>query len=236
VSRVLCLRTFRIPSLNGFQSSKRCGCTWTKCSAWQTKVEVRRLFIDFEIQREFRHFGRKFFLRQCKLHRNEWPGLCKTDRGGLRNREKKFRLWKCKLAGTPPTPTLSQTNPPPRSFVRSKAISGVARSVVWFAVHFRTSGDFQRSPWKNNSKCCGRQYRQEFHRECYGRANTRTVMLDTKANAFGGFTPVKWESPTSCPYGKADDSLKGFLFKLKNPPNILARRFARPLFTSIPTT
>jgi hypothetical protein len=52
------------------------------------------------------------------------------------------------------------------------------------------------------------------------------VILDTKGNIFGGFTPVKWESRTSFPYIKADDSLKSFLFTLKNPNNIPARRFA----------
>jgi hypothetical protein len=34
----------------------------------------------------------------------------------------------------------------------------------------------------------------EFHRRCDGHANTLTVILDTKENIFGGFTPVKWES------------------------------------------
>jgi uncharacterized coiled-coil protein SlyX len=34
----------------------------------------------------------------------------------------------------------------------------------------------------------------EFHRRCDGRANTLTVILDTKGNIFGGFTPVEWES------------------------------------------
>jgi hypothetical protein len=66
---------------------------------------------------------------------------------------------------------------------------------------------------------------KEFHRRCDGRANTLTVILDTKGNIFGGFTPVKWESLT-CNYYKADDSQKSFLFTLKNPHNIPARRFA----------
>jgi hypothetical protein len=48
------------------------------------------------------------------------------------------------------------------------------------------------------------------------------MILDTKGNIFGGFTPVKWESGDN---QKADDSLKSFLFTLKNPHNIPARRF-----------
>jgi hypothetical protein len=48
------------------------------------------------------------------------------------------------------------------------------------------------------------------------------VILDTKGNIFGGFTPVEWESRNDW---KADDSLRSFLFTLKNPHNIPARRF-----------
>jgi hypothetical protein len=59
------------------------------------------------------------------------------------------------------------------------------------------------------------------------------VILDTNGHIFGGFTPVEWESrkwngmagdESNC--WKADDSLKSFLFTLKNPHNIPARRFA----------
>jgi hypothetical protein len=50
------------------------------------------------------------------------------------------------------------------------------------------------------------------------------VILDTEGNIFGGFTPVKWASGNWD--RKMDDSLKSFLFTLKNPHNIPARRFA----------
>jgi hypothetical protein len=49
------------------------------------------------------------------------------------------------------------------------------------------------------------------------------VILDTKGDVFGGFTPAKWESKSY--HAKADDNLKSFLFTLKNPHNIPARRF-----------
>jgi hypothetical protein len=65
----------------------------------------------------------------------------------------------------------------------------------------------------------------EFHGRCDGHANTLTVILDTEGNIFGGFTPVEWESRTRGSH-KADDSQKSFLFTLKNPRNIPARRFA----------
>jgi hypothetical protein len=57
--------------------------------------------------------------------------------------------------------------------------------------------------------------------------------LDTDGSVFGGFTPVEWESREwNGEYGredncrKADRSLTSFLFTLKNPHNIPARRFA----------
>jgi hypothetical protein len=49
------------------------------------------------------------------------------------------------------------------------------------------------------------------------------VILDTEGNIFGGFTPVEWESNSGY---KADDSRKSFLFPLRNPNNIPARKFA----------
>jgi hypothetical protein len=47
--------------------------------------------------------------------------------------------------------------------------------------------------------------------------------LDIDGNVFGGFTPLQWNS-----WGgyKCDDSLKTFLFTLKNPHNTPARKFA----------
>jgi hypothetical protein len=74
---------------------------------------------------------------------------------------------------------------------------------------------------------------QEFHRRCDGHSNTLTVILDTKRNILGGFTPVEWESRVhNGEYGgddnrlKADDSLRSFIFTLQNPHNIPAKRFA----------
>jgi hypothetical protein len=72
-----------------------------------------------------------------------------------------------------------------------------------------------------------------FHSRCDEHANTLTVILDTDGNIFGGFTPVKWESRRwNGKTGRennartADPSLKSFLFTLKNPHNVPARRFA----------
>jgi hypothetical protein len=71
---------------------------------------------------------------------------------------------------------------------------------------------------------------EEFHRRCDGRANTLTVILDTDGNVFGGFTPVEWESrvPNS-PFDssncwKGDDSLRSFLFTLRNPHCVPPRK------------
>jgi hypothetical protein len=62
----------------------------------------------------------------------------------------------------------------------------------------------------------------DFHRRCDGHPNTLTVILDTKGNIFGGFTPVEWDSSNK---NKADPSLKSFIFTLKNPHNVPPRRF-----------
>jgi hypothetical protein len=67
---------------------------------------------------------------------------------------------------------------------------------------------------------------RDFHSPWNGHANTLTLSEDTKGNIFGGFTPLKWESRTDLPYIKADPSLKRFVFTLKNPHNVPARRFA----------
>jgi hypothetical protein len=67
---------------------------------------------------------------------------------------------------------------------------------------------------------------RDFHSRCDGHANTLALILDTAGNIFGGFTPVEWESRTDWPYSKADPSMKSFLFTLKNPHNVPARKFA----------
>jgi hypothetical protein len=72
----------------------------------------------------------------------------------------------------------------------------------------------------------------DFHDRCDGHANTLTFIEDTERNIFGGFTPVKWETPSSwkAVFGddgnRADWSLKSFLFTLKNPHKFPARKFA----------
>jgi hypothetical protein len=63
----------------------------------------------------------------------------------------------------------------------------------------------------------------DFHNRCDRHPNTLTVILDTDGNIFGGFTPVEWESGWK---EKGDPSLKSFIFTLKNPHNVPARRFA----------
>jgi hypothetical protein len=65
---------------------------------------------------------------------------------------------------------------------------------------------------------------RDFHVRCDGHANTLTLILDKEGNIFGGFTPVEGDSTSNC--CKADPSLKSFLFTLKNPHNVSARRFA----------
>jgi hypothetical protein len=76
-----------------------------------------------------------------------------------------------------------------------------------------------------------------FHRRCDGHANTLTLIVtaasddDVGGFVFGGFAAVEWESREAEDWAgsncwKSDDSLKSFLFTLKNPHNIPARKFA----------
>jgi hypothetical protein len=121
--------------------------------------------------------------------------------------------------GTPPGP------PPPRPGPFSSMI--VADFPQIFA-EFR--GKRFSLLWRGSRDGFGGR---DFHSRCDLHANTLTVILDTNGNVFGGFTPVAWESRTwngktgngdNC--SKADDSLRSFVFTLKNPHNIPASRFA----------
>jgi hypothetical protein len=49
------------------------------------------------------------------------------------------------------------------------------------------------------------------------------LIADTDGNIFGGFTPVGWGN--NCGY-KGDDSLRSFLFTLRNPHGVPPRKFA----------
>jgi hypothetical protein len=64
---------------------------------------------------------------------------------------------------------------------------------------------------------------QEVHLRCDGCANTLTLVADTDGNIFGGFTPVNWESGN---HSKGDNSLRSFLFTLRNPHGVPPRKFA----------
>jgi hypothetical protein len=69
-----------------------------------------------------------------------------------------------------------------------------------------------------------------FHNRCDRHANTLTVILAANGSTFGGFTPLAWESREKQGNGnnlsKADPSLRSFVFTLKNPYTLPARRFA----------
>jgi hypothetical protein len=73
---------------------------------------------------------------------------------------------------------------------------------------------------------------RSFQGRCGSHAPTLTLIEDTEGNIFGGFTPLKWEprwprsskDSSNCP--KADPSLKGFVFTVKNPHTLPLRRFA----------
>jgi hypothetical protein len=125
-----------------------------------------------------------------------------------------------------PSPTAIQSSPQPPAapLLGSRIISVFPETFAEFR------GKRFWLQWRGSSKGFKAQ---EFHRLCDRHTNTLTVILDTEGNIFGGFTPVKWESRVhSGNTGdednrwKADDNLKSFLFTLKNPHNIPAKRFA----------
>jgi hypothetical protein len=62
-----------------------------------------------------------------------------------------------------------------------------------------------------------------FHNKCNDQSNTVTIIETTNGFIFGGFTPIAWDSNNS---SKADSTHRSFLFTLKNPHNIAARKFA----------
>jgi hypothetical protein len=61
-----------------------------------------------------------------------------------------------------------------------------------------------------------------FHHLCDGHSMTLTVILSDNGSIFGGYTPVAWHSSSAY---SIDNTLKSFLFTLKNQHNIGARIF-----------
>jgi hypothetical protein len=63
----------------------------------------------------------------------------------------------------------------------------------------------------------------DFPSRCDGHATTLTLIEDTEGNIFGGFWPVGWPSSSLANFRPSHES---FIFTLKNPHNIPARKFA----------
>jgi hypothetical protein len=73
---------------------------------------------------------------------------------------------------------------------------------------------FEEKKWKLLYRGSRDGFRSsDFHRLCNGQANTVTVILTTKGNIFGGYTPVEWNSGGSWGY---DNSQTSFLFTVKD--------------------
>jgi hypothetical protein len=140
----------------------------------------------------------------------------------------------------PPAPSASADGPPsaappPAHLALPPAPAGFPSLIVadFPALFAEFRGKRFTLLWRGSRDGFGAR---DFHRRCDGHAPTLTLIQDTAGNAFGGFTPVKWESrqydkQASQALGrsnccKADPSLKSFLFTLKNPHNLPARKFA----------
>jgi hypothetical protein len=63
----------------------------------------------------------------------------------------------------------------------------------------------------------------DFHSRCDNKGATVTVVETTKGFIFGGYTPLSWDSSSGY---RQDDSLKSFLFSLKNSRNTEPKRFS----------
>jgi hypothetical protein len=62
-----------------------------------------------------------------------------------------------------------------------------------------------------------------FHSKCDHQSHTITIVETTKGMIFGGYTPISWDSTNTY---KQDDSLKSFIFTLKNGRNTEPRKFS----------
>jgi hypothetical protein len=67
----------------------------------------------------------------------------------------------------------------------------------------------------------------EFHGRCDGRGNTVTIVESIDGFIFGGFKPITWDSGgSSSSNSRADPERRSFLFTLKNPWGVVARKFS----------
>jgi hypothetical protein len=63
----------------------------------------------------------------------------------------------------------------------------------------------------------------DFHNRCDGHPNTLLLIQEIRGYIFGGFTPVRWERGNYHP--KGDETMKSFLFSLRNPHNTITLKF-----------
>jgi uncharacterized coiled-coil protein SlyX len=66
---------------------------------------------------------------------------------------------------------------------------------------------------------------KDFHTRCDGRSGTVTLIKTPQGFVFGGFTPCRWESGPPLGQFIGDETLKSFLFTIKNPHNTNPRKF-----------
>jgi hypothetical protein len=113
---------------------------------------------------------------------------------------------------------------PPRASA-GLAVPAVARPASLIMPEFPSIfGDFRgkrfKLLWRGSRDGFGAR---EFHARCDGHRNTLTVVQDIEGFAFGGFTPLEWDSADRL--SKRDDSLRSFLFTITNPHHLAPRRF-----------
>jgi hypothetical protein len=98
------------------------------------------------------------------------------------------------LPRSPTAPTSPPAIPPSGSVAQAVVpiASGLNSAIVRdFPELFE---DFEKKQFAVLWRGCRNGFRAyDFHRRCDGHENTPTLVLDTKGNIFGGFTPVEWD-------------------------------------------
>jgi archaellum component FlaC len=179
-----------------------------------------------QLSTDFNELRKEVLIVKTQIAGMETPPIEQQLSPEVSKLQKDFSAVKKHIVGTGSSPIPSTPNHPrPSSSTASKPSSAVR------LFDSQIISDFPEIFAEFRGKCFKILWRgsrdgftaREFHGRCDGHANTLTVILDTNGNIFGGFTPLKWESPTSWEY-KRDEKLKSFLFTIKNPHNISPRR------------
>jgi hypothetical protein len=117
------------------------------------------------------------------------------------------------VASSKPSPEIARVSTPPLPSIDSVIVLTLPEILAEFrGKHFKLLWRGTRDGFSAS----------DFHSRCDGHPNTVTLVLDTAGNIFGGFTPVAWRLDG---HSIPDESVRSFLFTLKNPHGLPAKKF-----------